>query len=209
MRALAAFFILIFAVSFLGQPRLGAGWIWDLGQGIGFAAFAGLLFQMIPARRQGTGRAHARIGDAVVMFVLAHGFWLLLSDDALRVYLQPGAPLHMWLGLAALLLLTALSVLAHMPERMRLHRHYAQFRLWHRWLGALATIAAALHIVLSGFSLPGWPSVLALVALTLLCCLGRGAWGRLGAPFQARLSAYVVGGACFVAVFAMIRNFGT
>lgn len=48
LKGLAVFVALVFAATFLVLPRNGGGWFWEAGNGLGFLAFAGLLFQMIP-----------------------------------------------------------------------------------------------------------------------------------------------------------------
>ncbi len=48
----------VFAITFLSAPRLGGGWFWDIGNGLGFVAFAGILAQMIPAVKSGFRARH-------------------------------------------------------------------------------------------------------------------------------------------------------
>lgn len=207
MPILRLFLLLVFALTFLVLPRLGGGWFWDFGNGLGLVAFVGLLFQMIPCRRGKTLKRHEWLGYAVLGLSFAHAGWLLTGDPAVRFYLLPGAPLYMWLGLAALVLLAALTLLARMPERKRLHRGYTQFRQVHRWLGFALVLAAALHILLSGFYLRRWWQGAALIALTLAASLGRSQWARLGTPPPAASArAYLALGSLALAAFLLIRD---
>lgn len=206
MPVLTVLVALVFGLSCLVMPRLGGGWFWDFGNGLGLLAFAGLLFQMIPCRRGGTLIRHEWLGYAVLALVMGHAFWLLAGDGAVRFYLLPGAPLSMWLGLAATLALAALTLLARMPERRRLHRDYARFRQVHRWLGLGLVLAGALHIALSGFYLRRWWQGLALLALVLAASLGRSQWPRMGAPPTASARAFLALGAVAVAVFVLVRD---
>ena len=206
MPVLTLVLALVFGLSFLVMPRPGGGWFWDFGNGLGVLAFARLLFQMIPCRRGSTLIRHEGLGYAVLALVVGHACWLLAGDGVLRFYLLPGAPLYMWLGLAAAVALAAMTLLARMPERKRLHRDYARFRQLHRWLGLGLVLAAGLHMALSGFYLPRWWQGLALLALALAASLGRRQWARLGAPPAASARAFLAMGAVAVALFVLVRD---
>ncbi|MBU3028733.1 ferric reductase-like transmembrane domain-containing protein [Paracoccus marinaquae] len=203
---LATLVAVVFALTFLALPRLGGGWFWETGNALGFLALAGLLFQMIPYPRSGAARRHERLGYWVLATAIAHAFWFLAGDPTLRVYLQPGAPAHMWLGLFGLLALALLCVLARMPDRMRVHRRYRVFRTLHRGLGLAALAGAGLHVLLSGFYLPSWPQAALLVLICLACSLGRRVWARLQAPPRASAGIYLATGAVAGALFVLIRN---
>jgi len=190
---------LILAVAALADPWRADGAFWDFGNAMGFVALAGLIFQMIPAPR-GQARPHERLGYWVLGVTLLHAFWFLAGDAAARFYLLPGGPLHMWLGLAAVLLLAGLSILARMPDRLRLHPSYRHFRKLHRYLALACLAAALLHVLLSGFYLPhGWQGA-GLVALALIC-----AFGRLR-PQVAAVPAYLMAGGATAALFVLIRE---
>lgn len=209
MSMLAAMIAGIFALGFLTFPWLGGGWFWDLGNGLGFLAYGGLLFQAIPGRRGRMLRRHETLGYAVLGLVLAHGFWLLTGDAAVRFYLLPGAPIHMWLGLTGVILLSVLTVLARLPDRRNLHRDHGSFRRWHRGLGLAVVLAAAGHVLLSGFYLPHWWQVAGLLLLSLGAGLGRGAWARLGPPPAATVRGYLGLGLLAVAAFVTLRGLGS
>ena len=42
MKPLLATMAVVFLITFIAAPTMGAGWFWDAGNGTGFAAFAGL-----------------------------------------------------------------------------------------------------------------------------------------------------------------------
>lgn len=209
---LAAVVGLVFLVSFagvlVGGPLVGAGWFWDLGNALGFLALGGMLFQTIPYRRAQATQRHERLGYWVLGVAVVHAFWFLTGDGAVRVYLQPGAPAAMWLGLAAILALAALTALARMPDRMRVHRRFRTFRAVHRWLGFALVAAAGLHVALTGFYLSERVQDALLVLLVAGCCLGRPAWERLLAPPVASGAAFVAIGLIAAAGFVLARNFG-
>lgn len=197
---------LVFGVTFLAAPRTGGGWFWDFGNGLGFLALGGLLYQMIPPARARSGRGHEYLGYWVLGTAILHAFWFLGGDGTVRFYLLPGASIHVWPGLIALVALAVLAVLARMPDRMRVHPRFRTFRQVHRALAFLAVGTGFLHVVLSGFYLAGRAQVLLLALLTLAACLGRPDPVRNHAVSPPRGRAYVLMGAVLVAGFVLIRN---
>jgi len=207
LKVLAAVVAAVFVASFVGG-RVGGGWFWDFGNALGFLALAGILFQMIPSARGAATRAHERLGYWVLGVAAAHAFWFLLGDGAVRVYLQPGAPVAIWLGLGALVGLAILTALARMPDRMRVHRRFRTFRAVHRWLGFAVVAAAGLHVALSGFYLSRWVQDGLLALVVAACCLGRRHWARLGTPPVAGGAGYVAVGLVAAGGFLLLRNLG-
>ncbi len=203
---LAFVIVAVFAISFLAEPFAGGGWFWDLGNALGFLSFAGLLFQMIPAPRGWLARRHEVLGYWVLGIAMLHAFWFLAGDATVRFYLLPGGPAHMWFGLAGLVLLALLSVVARVPDRLRVHRQYRHFRRTHRILGYAVIGTLGLHVVLSGFYLPMWWQAGLLFGLSLACMTGRGYWARLAPARAASVGGYLVLGAIACAVFLLIRD---
>lgn len=206
LKTLAVVVGLIFGATFLILPRNSGGWFWDIGGALGFLALAGMLFQMIPYPRTQTAKRHEILGYWVLGTAVAHAFWLLIGDGTLHLYLKPGAPLYMWLGVAGIAMLALLAVLARMPDRMRVHRRFATFRRVHRILAFVAVAGTLLHVLLSGFYLPTWPQTGLVVLLFLGMCLGRKIWMRLSEPPTASWQEYAIIGTASVAVFLLIRN---
>ena len=160
MKSLLITLSVVYLITFLAAPTMGAGWFWDVGNSWGFAAFAGLLYLTITSSRRLDVRAHKLLGYAVLFLALLHAFWFLLGDAAAVEFMKPGAPGYMWLGMAGLLLLGVLITVALVPDRMRVHKDYPAFKYWHRVI-AIATIASVTyHIVLSSFYLAAWYRVL-------------------------------------------------
>ena len=108
----------IFLIPFLAAPTMGAGWFWDAGNAMGFAAFAGLLYLTITSNRRLDVRAHQLLGYAVLFLALLHAFWFLLGDAAVVEYIKPDAPDYMWLGVVGLLFLGVLIAVALLPDLM-------------------------------------------------------------------------------------------
>lgn len=208
MKGLAIVVVLVFAVTFLSLPRNGGGWFWDLGNGFGFLALAGLIFQMIPPRHARPGRRHEFIGYWVLGTSIVHAFWFLIGDGTIRFYLLPGAPTYMWLGLAALIVMAVLAVLARMPDRRRVHHNFHVFRRTHRILAYFVAGAAFLHVVMAGFYLPSWLQIVLLALVIVGACFGQKAWSRLTAPPPPSGLTYLAIGAVALGAFSLIRNFG-
>lgn len=207
MKALLAVFIAVFLLTFLARPTMGAGWSWDAGNAIGFAAFAGILYLTLTSSRRLDVRAHRVFGYAVLSVAVAHAFWFLLSDAAVVEFVKPGAPDYMWHGIVSLLLLAVLMMVAMVPERMRLHRDYASFRYWHRVL-AVATIAtASYHIVVSNFYLGTWHQALLFTGLAAAIAFGHRWWARLGQLQIAGPFGFIVMTMVATVLFAAVRNF--
>ncbi len=112
---LIATLAVVFATTLLATPTMGAGWFWDTGNAIGFAAFGGLLYLTITSVRRPDVRAHQVLGYGVLVVAVAHAFWFLLGDAAAVEFLKPGAPDYMWLGVVSLLALGILMTVALLP----------------------------------------------------------------------------------------------
>ena len=132
MKALLATFAAVFLLTFLAAPTMGAGWFWDAGNAIGFAAYAGLLYLTITSSRRLDVRAHQVLGYGVLFVAVAHAFWFMLGDAAVVEFMKPGAPDYMWHGIVSLLLLGVLITVALVPDRFRVHSDYPAFKYWHR-----------------------------------------------------------------------------
>jgi hypothetical protein len=206
MRALLATFAAVFSLTFLATPTMGAGWFWDAGNGLGFAAFAGLIYLTITSARRTDVRAHQVLGYGVLFVAVAHVFWFMLGDGAVVEFMKLGAPDYMWHGIASFLLLGFLITVALVPDRFRVHKNYPSFRYWHR-LVAIATIGTATyHIVVSNFYLGAWYQGLLFALLAIAVAFGRAYWIKLGQIPVAKNSAYLVVSVVVAAAFAAIRN---
>jgi len=206
MKALLATFATVFVLTFLATPTMGAGWYWDAGNGLGFAAFAGLIYLTITSARRIDVRAHQVLGYGVLFVAIAHVFWFMLGDGAVVEFMKLGAPDYMWHGIVSFLLLGFLITVALVPDRFRVHKNYPSFRYWHRVV-AIATIGTATyHIVVSNFYLSAWYQGLLFSMLSIAIVFGRAYWIKLGQIPLARTSAYLVVSFVATAAFTAVRN---
>lgn len=209
MIILVVSFAVIFLITFLATPTMGAGWFWDTGNAIGFAAFAGLIYLMITSAKRVDVRAHKLLGYGVLFVTAAHVFWFLLGDAAAVEFVKIGAPDYMWLGIVSFLMLCILMMIAIVPDRVRVHRNYAMFRYWHQVL-AVATIASATyHIVVSDFYLAHWYQGLLFVAVAWAAAFGRSWWATLNNLEIVPNSIFVLISVIFGVVFVVARNLPT
>ena len=206
MKFLLATVSVVFLVTFLDQPNAGAGWFWDTGNAMGFAAFAGMLCLSITGNRRFELRAHRLLGYSVLFVAMAHSFWFLLGDAAVVDFLKPGAPDYMWLGLLSLLFLGVSVSVALVPDRLRVHKNYRSFKYWHLVL-AIVTVASALyHIIESDFYLSRRLQALLLIALAITLLAGRSHIRPYVHPTKATTAAYFAASILLGGVFVIVRN---
>jgi hypothetical protein len=196
----------VFLVTFLASPTMGAGWFWDTGNGLGFAAFAGLIYLGITSYRRLDVRAHQLFGYAVLFVAVAHVLWFLLGDAAALEFIKIGAPDYMWLGIVGLVLLFVLVTIALVPDRLRVHKDYPAFRYWHRVL-AIATVACCTyHIVVSNFYLAAWYQAALFTVLAVVASFGRAYWIKLGQVKIVTAGVYLLTSVLATVLFSAIRN---
>jgi hypothetical protein len=206
MKPLLATMAVVFLITFLAAPTMGAGWFWDAGNGIGFAAFAGLLYLTITSNRRLDVRAHQILGYAVLLLAAGHAFWFLLGDATAVEFMKIGAPDYMWLGMVSVVLLAVLITTANVPDRLRVHKSYPSFKYWHRVLTVAMIASAAYHIIVSNFYLDAWYQAGLFILISIGVCLGRAYWIKLGQIAIASPAAYLAISAILTGAFAGLRN---
>lgn len=162
---------LVCAASWLTLVPAGGGWLWDLGNGLGFVALTLLLALNFAA---GRSPLHPALAWTALGVALAHGVWLLVLDAKVLEYLKPTMPAYMGAGLFALVLLAVGA--ATSGGRGRRH-FYARrsFRNLHWTWSALTIGIAGYHIAGSGFYLNHYAGLGLFIALLAGCAL----WMRL------------------------------
>jgi hypothetical protein len=206
MTALSATFACVFLVTFLAAPTMGAGWYWDAGNALGFAAFAGLIYLTITSSRRLDVRAHQVLGYGVLLVATSHAFWFMLGDAAAVEFMKLGAPDYMWHGIVSFLLLGFLITVALVPDRFRLHRNYPSFKYWHRLVAIVTIGTATYHIVVSNFYLGAWYQALLFSMLAIATSSGGRWWARFGQMPLAKTGVYIAFSLAAAIVFAAIRN---
>jgi len=206
LRVLNAVLGVVFLLTFVSRPLLGAGWYWDLGNGIGFAAFGGLLYLTITSGRHLDVRMHQVLAFAVLFLTLAHVSWFLLGDPVVVEYLKFTAPDYMWLGIASLLLMIVLVQSALLPDRHRLHKDYSEFKYWHRVIAIASIFSATYHIVVSHFYIYSKPQILLFVAVAVAASFGRSIWRHSDELPLPTLATFLASCLIAIAVFSIVRN---
>ena len=171
MRWLIGIGALVCAATWLTPFPAGGGWLWDLGNGLGFVALTLLLALNFVA---GSSRLHRALAWTAVGMALAHGVWLLVLDAKVLEYLKPTMPAYMGAGLFALVLL-AVGAATSGGRRRSLFYGRRSFRHLH-WIWSALTISiAGYHIVGSGFYLNHYAGLALFIAVLAGCAL----WIRL------------------------------
>jgi hypothetical protein len=214
------------AISALGGAWVGAGWIWDAANAIGFVAAALMIFLHIEtgaARGRPAPQAafHARLHANVAALALAlaalHVLVLLADDPVTFEYWKLSAPPYMLAGIAALLLMSAIVATSYPKPRRVVFATPTRFRRIHG-IGALVlTALAAWHVAGSALYLDTRfkqsAFVIALVGVPLWL-RRRPALQRplvdapRREPGEARAETFYIGaaGLLLVAVFSVLRN---
>lgn len=162
---------LVCAATWLTPVPAGGGWLWDLGNGLGFVALTLLLALNFAA---GRSRLHRTLAWTAVGMALAHGAWLLVLDAQVLEYLKPTMPAYMGAGLLALVLL-AVGAATSGGRGRRLFYAHRSFRNLHWTWSALTISTAGYHIAGSGFYLNHYAGLALFIALLAGCAL----WTRL------------------------------
>jgi len=207
MKLLLAIFGTVFLITFLAAPTMGAGWFWDGGNGLGFAAFSGLLYLAITSYRRIDVQAHRILGFAVLFIAVAHALWFLLGDAVAVEYIKIGAPDYMWLGIAGLVCLSILVIISLQPDRQTLHKTYPVFIYWHRVLAVLTIAFCTYHIVVSNFYLTSWYQAAFFIIVAIAVSFGRTWWIRLGGFPTVSPTMLLMVTIIFAGLFSTIRNF--
>lgn len=148
----AALLLAVFIIALSAAPFTGDTWFWEIGNGIGFVGFTGILILTENGRSgAGRGKRHRHLGLAVMAIIWIHALWFLLGDAVTVEYIKWGAPAYMVAGLLALLLCTLLSFSSLKRFRQSQYRDRQGFRHWHRWLSTVVLLAGAWHMVASGY----------------------------------------------------------
>jgi Na+-transporting methylmalonyl-CoA/oxaloacetate decarboxylase gamma subunit len=206
VKLLLILYSVVVLVAFFAAPTMGGGWAWDLTNSLGFAAFAGMLYLTLPIQGTRNIRIHEHLSYAVILIILAHGFWFLLADAASVEYVKADAPLYMWTGVASLVLLFLSILVSVLPTRTHVHGHYSLFKFWHRLLAILAIAGAAYHIVESGFYLATQGQVIVFVLLVLLVCFARNLKRAVPQSSAATPGDLIIVTVVGAALFATVKN---
>ena len=214
------------AISALGGAWVGAGWIWDAANALGFVAAALMIFLHIetgaardrPAPQAAFhARLHANVAALALALVALHVLVLLADDPVTFEYWKLSAPPYMLAGIAALLLMSAIVATSYTKPRRVVFATPARFRRIHGIAALVLTALVAWHVAGSALYLDT-PFKQTAFVITLV---GVPLWlSRRPAlqrplvdaprrePGEARREAFYIGaaGLLFVVVFSVLRN---
>ena len=162
----------VFFIALTPNLMHGDALFWEAANAIGFVAFAGLLILLANGyRKAGYSHFHRWVGITVFAAMLLHSLWFLIADEAVLQYVLPAAPVHMVLGISALLISTLLTASSFQRPRKVAYTNAKTFRYWHNWQSIFIVVLSALHISLSGFYFVSpwqWVSLGILTALSFV-----------------------------------------
>ena len=165
MRWLGVLGAAVCALTWLTLSPVGGGWLWDLGNALGFVGLAVILTLNF---EPGHTRAHRALAWVAVAAVSVHGAYLLVLDGTVMEYLKLTLPAHMTAGLLALALLT-LGALTASRARRRPAAVRQGFRGLHWAFSVVATAGAGYHVLGSAFYLNNGLQISLFVALLAGC----------------------------------------
>jgi DMSO/TMAO reductase YedYZ heme-binding membrane subunit len=130
---------------------------WETAQALGVVAAACCLLLCLvavrprmPWSRTLSLKRHELIGWIALAAALMHVGLLLVFDRRVFEHIKPTAPIYEWLGMIALVLLLALTVLSLPPVRQRLYAQHRRFQLVHVGMTCVLIPAIAAHILATG-----------------------------------------------------------
>lgn len=216
----------LLSISVLGGAWVGAGWIWDGANAVGFGAAALLIFLHIEtgaARNRPAphaafhARLHTNVGVLALSLAVVHVVVLLADDSVTIEYWKLSAPPYMLAGIVALLVMAAIVASGYPRPRRWLFANPAQFRRVHGLASMLLTALAAWHIAGSALYLDTRLKQAVFVALLVgvpLWLIRRPDLQRplvdaeRRAPTEARRETLYIGAAALTlaATFSTLRN---
>jgi predicted CXXCH cytochrome family protein len=158
---------------------------WESAQTLGvLAAVCCLLLCLIAVRprlpwsRTLSLKRHELIGWVALAAALLHVALLLVFDRRVFEHLKATAPVYEWLGILALILLLALTVLSLPEIRQRLYKQHRRFQLLHVGMTCVLIPSIAVHILTTGRYIHGRMAAAAYILVSILA---------LGALLRARV----------------------
>ena len=140
-------------VALLGPPLVTYEAVWEVAAALGYVAAAAAVLCVLT--RPGTGAAltayrftlHRAAGDALLLLGLLHVAVMVAADPFMLDYLGWMMPLHVLVGVVAIVLL-ALVILGREPA-LRTRPRWLGGVGFHAWAGLAGALLVALHVILS------------------------------------------------------------
>jgi hypothetical protein len=183
-------------LAVLAPPLVTYELAWEIASALGYVAAAAAVLCVLVRPAPGTPQRayrfalHRAAGDALVLLALLHAAVMVAADPFMLDYLGWMMPPHVMLGVVATVLL-ALVAVGREPVFGR-RPSWLAGAAFHAWVGIVASLLVALHVLWSSTRLTAdWRALALGAALTLpplvaagLRVLGRGPqpWRSGGQP---------------------------
>ncbi|NIB42616.1 hypothetical protein HBA55_23615 [Pseudomaricurvus alkylphenolicus] len=197
---LSSVFLLLLIL--LGNP-LKTGWAWDLANGLGYAATLCLLSLCLASPNRYPVRAHQLLSYMLALFVVLHILLLWWSEPLTLEYIKPLAPVYMWAGVMALVLMLIL-ILSSLPS-LRMHVFHSRegYRFWHKGLSWLCVATTLYHLSGSGLYFSQWIYGALLPLLAVYCLKPFGLYRLVVHPWWQPMSLLLL----LTFLFGLVREF--
>lgn len=165
---LSCFMLLMLFITCINYWGLGAGMLWSVANGLGYAAFTCLLYTCFSKPAKLNIGNHRSLGYMTLLFTSLHVLVLLFTDPITIEYLMPNAPLYMWLGSFSCILMVCIIVSSLTRFKNIFYSKSTSFKKAHRIMSWLIVAGSLYHIVDSGFYIyQQWQ----IIAIVLVACL--------------------------------------
>jgi len=160
--------LLMLIITCVNYWGLGAGILWDVAHGLGYAAFICLLYTCFSKPAKLNISSHRSLAYMALLFTSLHVLVLLITDPITIEYLMPNAPLYMWLGSFSTILMVCIIVSSLTRFKHVFYNNSTSFKKVHRIMSWLIIAGSLYHIVDSGFYIYQQWQIIAIVLVAIL-----------------------------------------
>jgi len=160
--------LFMLSITCINYWGLGAGMLWSVAHGLGYAAFICLLYTCFSKPAKLNIGSHRSLGYMALLFTSLHILVLLITDPITIEYLMPNAPLYMWLGSFSCILMVCIIVSSLTRFRNVFYSNSISFKKVHRVTSWLIIAGSLFHIVDSGFYIYQRWQIIAIALVAIL-----------------------------------------
>jgi len=145
------FMLAMIIITCTNSRGLGAGIVWNIANGLGYAAFTSLLLTCFSRPVRLNILSHRSLGYIALLFTSLHVGILLISDPVTIEYLKPNAPLYMWIGSFSAIFMVSIIISSLTSFKSNFYDNTYNFKKVHRIMSWLIIVGCLFHIIGSGF----------------------------------------------------------